>query len=84
MRPTVRTPLERQATTFASWLEALGPGSPCFCCGAPLCDSSVATETGHTGTRALTCSRCNAGVSPVGAPAIAPFVRPRQTSLAAA
>ena len=66
VRQAVQTPLEAQAPTLASFLELLGPGSACFCCGHPLTVPALAAVPDHSGhgpaKAALTCVRCGAGV----------------------
>ena len=66
MRQAVQTRLEEQAPTLASFLELLGPGSACFCCGHPLTVQALGAVPGHSShgpaKAALTCPRCGAGV----------------------
>jgi len=66
VRQAVQIPLEAQTLTLASWLELLGPGSACFCCGHPLTVPALASVPDRSGygpaKAALTCPRCGAAV----------------------
>ena len=63
VRQAVQTPVERE-TTLAFFVELLGPGSACFCCGHPLRASRHSASDGRDSgdSDALTCLRCGAGV----------------------
>jgi hypothetical protein len=85
VRQAVQTRLEEQAPTLASFLELLGPGSACFCCGHPLRVSRVANGSGSRNSPTLTCLRCGAGVFEGDAPEVETLVTERHlTSLVAA
>jgi hypothetical protein len=66
VRQTVQTPLVAQTPTLASWLELLGPGSACFCCGHPLTVPALVAVPSRSDSSAvnaaLTCARCGAEV----------------------
>jgi hypothetical protein len=66
VRQAVQTPLTAQTPTLASWLELLGPGSACFCCGHPLTVPALVAVPSRSDNNAakatLTCARCGAGV----------------------
>jgi hypothetical protein len=66
VRQAVQTPLVARTPTLASWLELLGPGSACFCCGHPLTVPALVKVPSRSDSSAvnatLICPRCGAGV----------------------
>ena len=67
MMETTKLPAPPSDMSLATWILDLVPGSPCFCCGAPLRISLLGASHDLTPGRGdlppLRCSRCGAGVS---------------------
>jgi hypothetical protein len=53
--------------TLAAWVMALGPDSPCFCCGSTLKVTESRTTPVRVGSSLLRCPRCGAEISYAGA-----------------
>lgn len=63
MSDIIETSMWPNDDTLASWIVALRPDSPCFCCGSPLRVPLISINCGEAVPARLTCSRCGAEVS---------------------
>ena len=62
MRDIPKSLVQPHGATLSTWMSTLSPGSPCFCCGAPLRTSPVDTAASSTYAHRLSCPRCGAEV----------------------
>jgi hypothetical protein len=70
--------------SLASWVSALASGSPCFCCGSPLCTSPVEVVFGYSFAPSLTCPVCGAGIVDETAVVVVAALGDREPDLVAA
>ena len=62
MRDIQKPLVQPHGATLSTWISTLGPGSPCFCCGAPLRTSPLEVAAGSAPAPRLTCPSCGAEV----------------------
>ena len=67
MRDILKTLARPTGDTLAAWVMALGPDSPCFCCGYSLRVHWADKSPVRPDSRLLRCRRCGTEVSGEGA-----------------